>query len=179
MKVIYNTTTYPYYKIKFTSDKYTEEGFEEHIANFHNLYNLCIEKNGKMVLIIDITDISIPPLNFIKKQVKFMKDIKLLSKEYIAETIFITSSITKKLVDILFLYEKPVTPYIIFDTEPDAVKYLKDNVDRFSKIIELNPAMKKINKSLDSVSKQDTSNKIYNLEDNEVALNRIKELLRN
>jgi len=132
-----------------------------------------------MVLIIDITDISIPPLNFIKKQVKFMKDIKLLSKEYIAETIFITSSITKKLVDILFLYEKPVTPYIIFDTEPDAVKYLKDNVDRFSKIIELNPTMKKINKSLDSVSKQDTSNKIYNLEDNEVALNRIKELLRN
>ena len=95
MKVIYNTANYPYYKIKFTNAKYTDEGFEEHIKNFHNLYNLCIKNNGKMILIIDISDLSMPPINFIQKQVKFMKDIKPLSKEYIGETIFITSSITK------------------------------------------------------------------------------------
>jgi len=148
MKVIYNTSNYPYFKLKFTNAKYTNEGFEEHIKNFHNLYNLCIENNGKMILIIDIKDLTMPPLSFIKKQVNFMKEIKLLSKEYIAETIFITSTITKKLVDILFIYEKPVSPYIIFDKEDEAIVYLRDNTDKFSKIIELNNKTKDINSKL-------------------------------
>ena len=148
MKVIYNTSNYPYYKLKFTNVKYTDEGFQEHIKNFHNLYNLCIQNNGKMILIIDLTELAMPPLSFITKQVTFMKSIKLLSKEYIAETLFITSSITKKLVEILFVYEKPVTPYVVFDKEDEAVSYLKDNIDRFSKILELNNGVKHINNGL-------------------------------
>lgn len=156
MKVIYNTANYPYYKIKFTNAKYSDEGFKEHIENFHNLYNLCIENNGKMILIIDISDLSMPPINFIQKQVKFMKDIKPLSKEYIAETIFISSSITKKILDILFLYEKPVSPYIIFDNEKETVNYLKENIKRFGQILELNNSVKKITKEVNnSISSKD------------------------
>ncbi len=145
MKVIYNTSNYPYYKIKFIKAPYTDDGFEEHVKNFHNLFNLCIENNGKMILIIDATELSMPPIHFITKQVKFIKGIKLLSKEYIAETIYITSAITKKVIDILYIYEKPVSPYIIFDKEEDAIEYLKDNTERFSKILELNNRMKNIN----------------------------------
>ena len=174
MKVIYNTSNYPYYKIKFTNSKYTEEGFNEHIKNFHNLYNLCNQNNGKMILIIDLRNISMPPLSFIKRQVQFMKDIKLLSKEYIAETIFITCSLTKKLVDILFVYEKPVSPYVIFDNESTAVEYLKNNVDRFSSLLELNSNIKDINQNLDTKKIIDKEE-----EENELALNKIKELLHN
>ena len=162
MKVIYNTANYPYYKIKFTNAKYTDEGFEEHIKNFHNLYNLCIKNNGKMILIIDISDLSMPPINFIQKQVKFMKDIKPLSKEYIGETIFITSSITKKILDILFLYEKPVSPYIIFDNENETINYLKDNIKRFGNILELNNNVKKITKEIDKSTSLKNEIKIKN-----------------
>jgi len=145
MKVIYNTSNYPYYKIKFTNSKYTDEGFQEHICNFYNLFNLCIKNNGKMILIINIKDLTMPPLNFIKRQADFIKEIKLLSKEYIAETIFITSHITQKLIDILFVYEKPVSSYIIYDKEEEAIIYLKDNTYKFSKILELNDRVKNIN----------------------------------
>ena len=121
MKVSYNTTNYPYYKIKFNNVPYTEEGFNKHIKNFHNLFNLCIDKNGKMILIIDIKDLQMPPIIYIQKQVQFMKEIKLLSKEYIAETIFITSTITKRILDILFIYELYIIKIMRLTYKPNSV----------------------------------------------------------
>ena len=179
MKVIYNTSNYPYYKIKFTNSEYTEEGFNEHIKNFYNLYNLCSDNNGKMILIIDIGDLSTPPLSFIQKQVKFMKEIKLLSKEYIAETIFITSFIDKKILDIIFIYEKPVSPYIIFDNEKETIVYLKDNINRFGQILELNSNIKTITKKIDKEynSTKESSSTEETVQKNLSPLDKLKQLI--
>jgi hypothetical protein len=126
MKVNYNITRWPYVNIKFRNNTVSDEGFKKHINNFRNLYNKCIESNTKMIIIFDLREVPTGSIQYVKQQVKFNKEIKPLSKEWLEYSLFLTSSIGKGILDLVFSFEKPVSPYSIFSNEPDLIAFIKN-----------------------------------------------------
>ena len=126
MIVNYNTNNWPYVKIKFLNDTVTEEGFNEHINNFRNLYKKCKETNTKMIIIFDLREVPGGSIKYIKQQVQFNKEIKPLSKQWIEYSLFLTSTIGKGILDMVFSFEKPVSSYNVYSNEKDLIDFIKD-----------------------------------------------------
>lgn len=126
MKVLYNTSNWPYIKIKFTNKGCSDKDFKEHLDNFRNLYKLCDEKKSKMCVIFDLRDIPINGLKYVQQQVAFNKEIKQLSKKHLEYSLFLTSKIGKHLLDMVFSIEKPVSPYTIFNNEKTLITFIKN-----------------------------------------------------
>ena len=126
MKVLYNTNNWPYIKIKFTNNDCSDSGFEEHLNNFRNLYKLCEKNKEKMCIIFDLRDVPIGGLKYVSKQVQFNKEIKPLSEKHLEYSFFLTSKIGKHLLDMVFSFEKPVSPYTIFNKETKLIEFIKN-----------------------------------------------------
>ena len=126
MIVDYNTKNWPYVKIKFLNDAVTKEGFNKHLEDFKKLYKLCDEKNSKMIIIFDLREVPSGSIKYVKKQVQFNKEIKSLSKIWIEYSVFLTSTIGKGILDLVFSFEKPVSPYSVYSNESDLINFLKN-----------------------------------------------------
>ncbi len=125
MIVQYNTNNWPYVKIKFLNNSVSDNGFNEHLKNFKDLYKLCEEKNKKMIIIFDLREIPAGTIKYIRKQVKFNKEVQPLSKIWLEQSFFLTSTIGKTILDLVFSFEKPVSPYTIFSNEKDLINYIE------------------------------------------------------
>ena len=126
MIVNYNTSNWPYVKIKFLNDTVTDNGFDKHITNFRNLYVKCEETNTKMIVIFDLREVPTGSIKYVKQQVQFNKEIKPLSRLWIAHSLFLTSTIGKGILDIVFSFEKPVSPYNVYSNEKNLIEFIKD-----------------------------------------------------
>ncbi len=126
MIVNYNTNNWPYVRITFLNDSVTEEGFKNHLNNFRNLYKKCQETNTKMIVIFDLREVPSGSIKYVKQQVQFNKEIKPLSKIWIEYSLFLTSSIGKGILDLVFSFEKPVSSYNVYSNEKDLIDFLKD-----------------------------------------------------
>jgi len=126
MIVNYNTNNWPYVKIKFLKDSVTDNGFNKHISNFRNLYVKCEETNTKMIVIFDLREVPAGSIKYVKQQVQFNKEIKPLSRLWIEHSLFLTSTIGKGILDIVFSFEKPVSSYNIYSNEKDLIEFIKD-----------------------------------------------------
>ena len=117
---------WPYVKIKFLNDPVTEEGFQKHINDFRNLYKKCEETNKKMIIIFDLREVPSGSIKYVKQQVQFNKEIKPLSKKWIDYSLFLTSTIGKGILDLVFSFEKPVSLYKVYSNEKDLIEFIKD-----------------------------------------------------
>jgi len=126
MIVNYNTNNWPYVKIKFLNDAVTDKGFDKHITNFRNLYVKCEETNTKMIIIFDLREVPAGSIKYVKQQVQFNKEIKPLSRLWIEHSLFLTSTIGKGILDIVFSFEKPVSPYNVYSNEKNLIEFIKD-----------------------------------------------------
>lgn len=137
--VEYNLKDWPYILIKFgkTVDK---DIFDKHIKELLNLYETAKTKNERITIIFDLNQLSKCPMKYILKQGAINKKLNPLSKMYINETFFLTSSnFIKNILDILFTFEKPTRPYKIFS-----------NKEKFK--IHLNNKIKNDNKSSENMN---------------------------
>tara|TARA_B100001769_G_C21941095_1_gene506975 strand:+ start:251 stop:667 length:417 start_codon:yes stop_codon:yes gene_type:complete len=126
MIVNYNTNNWPYVKIKFLNNSVTDKGFDKHITNFRNLYKKCEETNTKMIIIFDLREVPASSIKYVKQQVRFNKEIKPLSRIWIKHSFFLTSTIGKGILDIVFSFEKPVSSYNIYSNEKDLIDFIKE-----------------------------------------------------
>ena len=126
MKVLYDTYNWPYVKVKFTNKGCSDKDFKEHLDNFRNLYKLCDEKKSKMCVIFDLRDIPINGMRYVQQQVVFNKEIKPLSTKHLEYSLFLTSTIGKHLLDMVFSIEPPVSPYTIFNNEKTLFTFIKN-----------------------------------------------------
>ena len=139
MKVDYNTKNWPYIRITFLNKDVNEEGFIEHLNNFKNLYKLCEEQKGKMVIIFDLREVPAGAIKYIRRQSNFNTEIKPLSLKYLEHSLFLTSKIGKKLLDLIFAIEKPVANYDTFYSDEALIKFLKENKELWNKKLYSNP----------------------------------------
>jgi hypothetical protein len=124
MIVNYNTNNWPYVKIKFLNDAVNDQGFNKHITNFRNLYTKCEETNTKMIVIFDLREVPAGSIKYVKQQVQFNKEIKPLSRLWIEHSLFLTSTIGKGILDLVFSFEKPVSSYTVYSNEKDLIEFI-------------------------------------------------------
>ena len=140
MKVDYNTKNWPYIRITFLNEDVNEEGFVKHLNNFRELYKLCEEKKGKMIIIFDLREVPAGTIKYIRRQSAFNTEIKPLSLKYLEHSLFLTSRIGKKLLDLIFAIEKPVANYDTFYSDKTLIKFLKEKKEEWNKKIYSNPS---------------------------------------
>ncbi len=134
--VEYNLKDWPYILIKF-GPTVDQPIFDEHIKNLLNLYETAKTKNERMTIIFDLNQLSKCPMKYILKQGAVNKKLNSLSKMYINETFFLTSSnFIKNILDILFTFEKPTRPYKIFSNREKFKTYLSNKINNNNKSYE-------------------------------------------
>ena len=79
-----------------------------------------------MIIIFDLREVPSGSIKYVKKQVQFNKEIKSLSKIWIEYSVFLTSTIGKGILDLVFSFEKPVSPYSVYSNESDLINFLKN-----------------------------------------------------
>ena len=117
MKVEYNTKNWPYVRITFHNNTPTDDGFKKHLNNFRHLYKLCEENKSKMIIIFDLRNVPSGSIQYLKQQADFNKEISPLSLKYLEHSLFLTSTIGKHILNLMFAIEKPVAEYTTFSSQ--------------------------------------------------------------
>jgi len=126
--VDYILKDWPYILIKF-GPTIDQTIFDEHIKNLLNLYETAKKKNERITIIFDLNKLSKCPMKYILKQGAINKKLNPLSKMYINETFFLTSTnFIKNILDILFTFEKPSRPYKIFSNKEKFKIFLNNKI---------------------------------------------------
>ncbi len=111
----FNNKDWPFILIQFDNNTINDNIFDEYITNLFKLYDMAKSKNERITLIFDLSKVSNVPMKYVLKQGTINKKLNPLSKLYINETYFLTSSkFMKHILNLLFTIEKPTRPYKVF-----------------------------------------------------------------
>lgn len=114
MAIVINETNKPLIEVKFTSEKFTDENYNNFLNKWIELY----EKGEDFSFVMDTCDIKdIPHMKYSIGLCIFIKNLKkTYSNQYLKySTIIINDNRIKYLLDFIFTIQKPVAPVKIIN----------------------------------------------------------------
>lgn len=119
----YDTTSFPIVKVTIEGLPQNNE-FDMFLSNWLDLYN----RNENFTLLFDIRRLGIINIKYCIKMSLFIYQLKKRETQYLQKSIIlINDNRVKRLLDFIFILQKPVADVFIIYTE-ESIDYYKDNI---------------------------------------------------
>lgn len=119
----YDTTYFPIVKVTIEGLPQNNE-FDMFLSNWLELYN----RNENFILLFDIRRLGIINIKYCIKMSLFIYQLKKKEIQYLQKSIIlINDNRVKRLLDFIFILQKPVADVFIIYTE-ESIDYYKDNI---------------------------------------------------
>ncbi len=115
-------SSFPLVRIGFTGNKSTDRNFQAYLDQT----KACYRHEQKLALIFDASNASIPKLSHQKMQANWLKENEELMQTYCVGTAYIIpNAAIRGILKMIFSFQKQPVPYKIFETEPEALTWVK------------------------------------------------------
>ena len=119
---IIDESLFPIVRIGFTGSKSTDQNFQSYL----NQTKACYRHEKKLTLIFDASNATIPKLSHQKMQANWLKENEELMRNFCAGTAYvIPNAAIRGILKMIFSFQKQPVPYKIFETEPEALAWVK------------------------------------------------------
>lgn len=119
----YDTTNFPAVYVYISSDKPTNEVFDQQMKDFEKLLNM----DKPFYILFDIRDAQRVSFSMLKREAEFIKRMKpKIVKNLIASSIVIDNILVQGLIKALFAIQAPSRPNKTFNNLEDAAAFLEE-----------------------------------------------------
>jgi hypothetical protein len=119
---IIDESSFPIVKIGFTGTKSTDQNFRSYLDQT----KACYRHEKNLAIIFDASKASIPNLSHQKMQADWLKENKKLMQNFCLGTAYVIPNMAiRGILKMIFSFQKQPVPYKIFETEPDALIWVK------------------------------------------------------
>jgi hypothetical protein len=120
---IIDESSFPIIRIGFTGSKSTDQNFQSYLDQT----KACYRHKKNLAIIFDASNASIPKLSHQKMQADWLKENEALMQTYCVGTAYIIPNVAiRGILKMIFSFQKQPVPYKIFETEPEALTWVKE-----------------------------------------------------
>jgi len=119
---VIDESSFPIVRIGFTGSKSTDQNFQSYLDQTKACYNA----RKPLAIIFDASKASVPSLSHQKMQANWLKENEGLMKNFCAGTAYIIpNAAIRGILKMIFSFQKQPVPYKIFETETEALTWVK------------------------------------------------------